>query len=373
MSCQHAVSHTNFSTNQTHHVVKLSSQDYVKISLHGIVSTVGIVENLLILAIVGFRVRRSIISVWILNLAASDLLATAFLPFFTLYMARGMTWTLGPTFCRIYSSIFFLNMFVSAFLLAAISLDRCLVVVKPVWTQNHRSIQVVRNVCWVIWTCAVVCTIPFYMFRDAIPGGPGKVFCYYNYARFLPKEPYDLKALCKQRKEGLAFMKLLLGFLIPLTIIVISYVTVSQSLARRGSRRPFRFVRLVVTVVVVFVLCWAPYHLFIILEVLAPKGSPTQKFASGALLTATTIGFLNSTINPILYVFSCPDLCNKIRQSLGAVMESILAEDLGELSRRRSTARSSLSNSELMVRKKSCSTALVLKSEERDQTEVLSL
>lgn len=344
-------------SNQTYQPDKLSSLNIFTVSLHGMVSTLGIIENLLILGVVGFRVRRSVISIWILNLAASDFLATCFLPFFTLYLARGGTWMLGSTFCRIYSYMFFLNMFVSAFLLAAISLDRCLVVVKPVWAQNYRSTELVGKICVVIWVCAMICTIPFYLFRDTIPQRSGKIHCYYNYARLPPSEPYNLIALCKQRKEGLVIMKFLFAFLIPLLIIIFSYVAVNKNLAYRGCRRPFRFVRLVVAVVVTFVLCWAPYHIFIIMEMMAPKGSFEQKIATKALPISTTIGFMNSVINPILYVFSCPDLCRKIRHSLGAVMESVLVEDLAELARRRSTARSSISTTEFVMRKKSSTLA----------------
>lgn len=338
--------------------------NYLTISLHGLFSSIGILENLLIIGVVGFRVRRSVISIWILNLAVSDLLATSFLPFFTYYMAQGNTWILGTTFCRIHSSIFFLNMFVSAFLLAAISMDRCLMVLRPVWAQNYRNTRLVGRICGVIWALAVVCTIPFYVFRDAIPLSNGRILCYYNYARHLPSEPYDLKALCKQRKEALVFTKLFLAFLIPLLIIIFSYANVNASLARRGSRRPFRFIRLVVAVVVTFVLCWAPYHLLIVMEVMAPDNHSVQKFVVKALPVAATIGFFNSVLNPILYVFSCPDLCNKIRQSLGAVMESVLAEDLAELARRRSTARSSISITNTSLRHKSSVTTLCLKTEE---------
>ncbi|XP_029382202.1 prostaglandin D2 receptor 2-like [Echeneis naucrates] len=357
--------HTANITVNPSHQVNLSSLKIFIISLHGVVSTIGIIENLLILAVVGFHVRRSVISMWILNLAASDLLATLSLPFFTLYMARGDTWTLGPTFCRIHSSIFFLNMFFSAFLLAAISMDRCLVVLRPVWAQNHRNVKAVGKICGAIWALAILCTIPFYIYRDTTTLPSGKTLCYYNYARgFLPSEPYDLKALCKYRKEALAFMKLFLAFLIPLLVIILSYSAVSATLAHRGCRRPFRFVRLVVAVVVTFILCWTPYHLFIILEVMAANGSALQTQASKALPVSATIGFLNSVLNPILYVFSCPDLCSKIRHSLGAVMESVLAEDLAELARRRSSGRSSISISRSLNRLQNSTGNVNLKSEE---------
>ncbi|XP_024290369.1 prostaglandin D2 receptor 2 [Oncorhynchus tshawytscha] len=321
------------------------------VCLHGLVSSFGILENILILGVVGFRVRRTVISVWIINLAASDLLATASLPFFTIFLARGGTWTLGTTFCKLHSSIFFLNMFVSAFLLAAISLDRCLVVHKPVWVHNRRNVQLVGRVCGIIWALAVLCTVPYYLFRDTIHRHDGRVMCYYNYAQYLPVREFDLKELCEARQDALAFSKLLLAFILPLVVIVWSYVSVTIGIARRGrNRHPFRFVRLVVAVLMSFVVCWAPYHVFSILEAVAQYRPSLRGLVASGLPPTASLAFLNSVLNPILYVFSCPDLCHKIRQSLAAVMESVLAEDLGEWSRRQSTQRSSSSTSELLLR-----------------------
>ncbi|XP_024229344.1 prostaglandin D2 receptor 2 [Oncorhynchus tshawytscha] len=322
---------------------RVGALSLVTVCLHGLVSAFSILENLLILGVVGFRIRRTVISVWILNLAASDLLSTASLPFFTIFLARGGTWTLGTTFCKLHSSVFFLNMFVSAFLLAAISLDRCLVVLKPVWIQNRRNVRLVGRVCGVIWALAILCTLPYYLFRDTIRRHDGRIMCYYNYAQYLNVREFDLRELCEARQDALAFSKLLLAFILPLVVIVGSYVFVNIGITRRGRRRrSFRFVRLVVAVVVSFVVCWAPYHIFSVLEAVAQYQPSLRGLVAHGLPPAASLSFLNSVLNPILYVFSCPDLCGKIRQSLGAVLESVLAEDLGEFSRQRSTQHSSI-------------------------------
>lgn len=358
-------------TNTLNSTVKITPLGAFTIFLHGLFSTIGIVENLLILIIVGFRVRRSIISIWILNLAASDLLATASLPFFTLYLARGKTWELGHPFCRIHSSIFFLNMFVSGFLLAAISLDRCIVVLKPVWAQNYRTKDLVVKICGLMWALAFLCTIPFYIFRDAIPQHSNKTQCYYHYARWLPAKPFDMGSLCSHREKTFAIFKLMFAFVIPLVIIIFSYIVVNTSLARRGCRRSFRFVRLVIAVVVSFIICWAPYHLLSVMEVTLPLQHRTQIFIAKTLPSAATIGFLNSVLNPILYVFSCPDMCTKIRHSLSAVMETVLAEDLAEYARRRSTMRSSIGPNEVMLEKQNSVSAVGVKLE-TDTSEAVS-
>ncbi|XP_012725666.2 prostaglandin D2 receptor 2 isoform X2 [Fundulus heteroclitus] len=111
----------------------------VVVCIHGIFSCLGILENALIIWVLGFRLRRrTVASVWMLNLAMSDFLATLTLPLFTFYLYSSNSWELGSVLCIAQVSIFFFNMFVSAFLLAAISLDRLILVAKPVWSQNHR-------------------------------------------------------------------------------------------------------------------------------------------------------------------------------------------------------------------------------------------
>ncbi|KAG9346603.1 hypothetical protein JZ751_006914 [Albula glossodonta] len=317
--------------------------------LHGMVSVFGILVNALILWVIGCRVRRSVISVWVLNLAASDLLATASLPFFTVFLAKGGTWTMHTTVCKAHSSVFFLNMFVSGFLLATISLDRSLVSLFPVWAQNHRDVELATRVCMAIWALGLLNTLPYYLFRDTIKRCDGRIMCYYNYRQLSPAGA-NIEGLCRSRQDVMAISKFLLAFLLPLLIIMGSYVAVSYSIFRRGRRHTFRFFRLVVAVIVSFILCWAPYHILSLLEAAAHYYPSLRKPVADALPPIVSLAFINSVLNPLLYVFSCPDFLAKIRQSLGAVLESVLVEDLGEVARRRSTAHSSVSTNELLMR-----------------------
>ncbi|XP_023657806.2 prostaglandin D2 receptor 2 [Paramormyrops kingsleyae] len=313
----------------------------VTVSIHGLVSAFGIFENLLILWVIGFHVPYSVLSIWILNLAVSDLLATASLPIFTYYLAQGSTWNMGPIFCKIHSAIFFLNMFVSGFLLATISLDRCLVCLRPVWAQNFRDVRMAVVVCISLWILAFLNTVPYYLFRGTIKRQDDRIMCYYNFMQFA-KEGNSTED-CGIWQDATASSKFIIAFLLPLVAIVGSYVTVSSSITRRGRRRTYRFFRLVVAVVVSFVLCWAPYHLFCLLEAIAHYRPELRQFVARGMPVAASLAFINSVLNPVLYVFSCPDFMAKIRQSLSKVMESVLVEDLDDVCRRRSTTRSSVS------------------------------
>uniref|UniRef100_A0A8C2YKU5 Prostaglandin D2 receptor 2 n=1 Tax=Chinchilla lanigera TaxID=34839 RepID=A0A8C2YKU5_CHILA len=275
---------------RSHRNSSLRYMDHASVLLHGLAALLGLAENGLIVFVVGCRMRQTVVTTWALHLALSDLLASASLPFFTYFLAVGHSWELGTAFCKLHSSVFFLNMFASGFLLSAISLDRCVRVVRPVWAQNHRSVAAARRVCAALWALALLNTVPYFVFRDTIPRRDGRTMCYYNVLLLAPGG--DRNATCGARQTALAASKFLLAFVLPLGVIAASHARAHAV----PSLRP---------------LAWR------------------------ALPLVTSLAFVNSVVNPLLYVLTCPDVGRKLRRSLRAVLESVLVEDGEPGSRRR--------------------------------------
>uniref|UniRef100_A0A3P9LEF4 G-protein coupled receptors family 1 profile domain-containing protein n=1 Tax=Oryzias latipes TaxID=8090 RepID=A0A3P9LEF4_ORYLA len=360
----------------------------VVVGVHGLVSLLGILENALIIWVVGFRLSsRTVTSVWVLNLALTDFLATLTLPLFTAYLHSSHSWELGDPLCKVQASIFFFNMFVSAFLLAAISLDRLLIAVSPAWSQNHRSVAGAWKVSALGWLWGAINTAPYFVFRSVVEKMDGRKLCYYNFALYLPSNG-TLQRDCDVRHGTMAISKMLLAFLIPLMIITGSHIKTALSLKARDRRRkqsaiflpdeqitlstnePSKrkfstastktnnmllgsistkprknslhpssslrpngqdmlsqsFKKLVTAAVLVFVLCWAPYHIFCMIELTAQHNEETLKLVETWLPLAATLAFLNPVLNPILYTFCCRKLSVRIRQSLGAVFDGLVEE-----------------------------------------------
>uniref|UniRef100_A0A667WIN2 Prostaglandin D2 receptor 2 n=1 Tax=Myripristis murdjan TaxID=586833 RepID=A0A667WIN2_9TELE len=316
---------------RNHSINKDVKANLVVVCIHGLVSCLGILENALVLWVVGFRLqRRTVASVWVLNLAMSDFLATLTLPLFTIYLNSSHSWELGNMLCSAEASIFFLNMFVSAFLLAAISLDRCLLVTRPVWCQNHRSVPTAWKVCVLGWLWAAINVFPYFMFRKVTERLDGSKMCYHNFALYSSSQA-TLARDCKVRQAATAISKLLLAFLIPLVVIAGSYILFGLSLRNRRLRR--NFTKMVTSVIAVFVICWAPYHVFCVMEVVAQYRPKSLFLVERALPLAATLAYLNPVLNPILYAFSCPNFCVRIRQSLGALFEGLVEEGGGGIMR----------------------------------------
>ncbi|XP_004646785.1 prostaglandin D2 receptor 2 [Octodon degus] len=325
----------------SHSNSSLRYMDHASVLLHGLAALLGLAENGLIVFVVGCRMRQTVVTTWALHLALSDLLASASLPFFTYFLAVGHSWEMGTAFCKLHSSVFFLNMFASGFLLSAISLDRCVRVVRPVWAQNHRSVAAARRVCAVLWALALLNTVPYFVFRDTIRRRDGRTMCYYNVLLLAPDGDRD--ATCGARQTALAVSKFLLAFVLPLGFIAASHAVLSVRLRRRpqGGPRPGRFARLVAAVVAAFALCWGPYHAFSLLEAHAHAVPALRPLAWRALPFVTSLAFVNCVVNPLLYVLTCPDVGRKLRRSLRAVIESVLVEDCETGSRRRRRGSSS--------------------------------
>ncbi|KAG9330775.1 hypothetical protein JZ751_015453 [Albula glossodonta] len=315
-----------------------SRVNLLSVSVLGVVSAVGISENALVLWAVGFHVRRTVSAVWVLNLALSDFLATLTLPLFTYYLYSSHSWELGQALCVAQSAIFFLNMFVSAFLLAAISLDRYLMVSRPVWSQTRRSVGAAWAVSGLGWLWAGLNTLPYAVFRQVMPKADNRTLCYHNFA--LHPSGAGLDADCRLRQTATALSKLLLAFLVPMAVIAGSYTGFAHSLRERERARQRRssssssyqtvsrqFSRMVASVIAAFVLCWAPYHLFCMLEVAAQDWTLGVKLVEVGLPLATIFSFLSPILNPAIYAFSCPDFCNRIRHSLGALLEALVEEE----------------------------------------------
>ncbi|XP_069843791.1 C3a anaphylatoxin chemotactic receptor-like [Dipodomys merriami] len=148
----------------------------------GLTCLLGLPGNGLVLWVAGFKMRRTVNTVWFLHLTLADLLCCLSLPFNLAYVLQGR-WPFGWLLCKLIPSAVILNMFASVFLLTAISIDRCLVVLKPIWCQNHRRVGTARAVCGCIWALAFLLCVPVFLYRDTFMEDQQEV-CGYNYAVF---------------------------------------------------------------------------------------------------------------------------------------------------------------------------------------------
>ncbi|XP_052510799.1 chemerin-like receptor 1 [Budorcas taxicolor] len=301
--------------------------------VYSIICLLGILGNGLVIVITTCKMKRTVNTVWFLNLAVADFLFNIFLPIHIAYAALDYHWVFGTAMCKISNFLLIHNMFTSVFLLTVISFDRCVSVLLPVWSQNHRSVRLAYTACLVIWVLAFFLSSPSLVFRDTAHLH-GKISCFNNFSLSAtgsspwPAHP-QVDPVGSSRHMVVTVTRFLCGFLVPGLITTACYFTIVYKLQRSRLAKTKKPFKIILTIIVTFFLCWCPYHAFYLLEL--RRGSvPPSVFSLGVPL-ATAIAIANSCMNPILYVFMGQDF-KKFRVALFSRLVNALSEDTGHSS-----------------------------------------
>lgn len=105
-------------------------------------------------------------------------------------------------------------------------------------------------------------------------------------------------------------LELVLGFLIPYSIIVVSYIRILRRLQNTKFGRRIRSEKLILAIVLTFCLFWLPYHIINMVQVtwaLFPEGEGKKllnKIWDSSRAVTSSIAFMSSCANPVLYFFA---------------------------------------------------------------------
>ncbi len=121
------------------------SLNIMSLIVYSLAFVLGVVGNGIVIWVTGFKMKRTVNTVWFLNLAVADFLFTAFLPLSVSYTAMDFHWPFGQFMCKFNSTLGFLNMFASVYILVVISIDRCVSVVRR---SGHKTIGMWAELLW---------------------------------------------------------------------------------------------------------------------------------------------------------------------------------------------------------------------------------
>lgn len=327
--------------------------------IYSLVCFLGILGNGLVIVIATLKMKKTVNTVWFVNLAVADFLFNIFLPIHITYAAMDYHWVFGKGMCKVSSFLLSHNMYTSVFLLTVISFDRCVSVLLPVWSQNHRSVRLAYMTCVVVWVLAFFLSSPSLVFRDTV-NRHGKITCFNNFSLAAP-EPFlnpthsRTDPVGYSRHVAVTVTRFLCGFLIPVFIITACYLTIVFKLQRNRLAKTKKPFKIIITIIITFFLCWCPYHTLYLLE-LHHTAVPASVFSLGLPL-ATAVAIANSCMNPILYVFMGHDF-KKFKVALFSRLVNALSEDTGPSSypSHRSFTKMSSLNEKASVNEKETST-----------------
>ncbi|XP_042279634.1 chemokine-like receptor 1 [Thunnus maccoyii] len=282
--------------------------------------------------------KKTMNTVWFLILALADFLFTPFLPFSVTYIALDFHWPFGNFLCKP-NTVRFLDMFPCVYILVMISLDRYVSVVWSVWAQNYRSVPEVSYVSLDVWVLGLILSLPYFIIGDTGPSYDDETIinCYNNFGFSDDCKTPSVNQLPLLNFKAMTITRFLLGFVVPFTVIVSCYAVIIHRLRRNRTRashssRPFKIIAAVITA---FFLCWAPFYIMTLIELwhhIDNRSSEVLKLViTIGVPLATSLAYLNSCLNPLLYVFMGRDFKDKVRKSILNVFETAFREEFSRL------------------------------------------
>lgn len=290
--------------------------------VYSLVLATGLPLNALALWVF-LRVLRinSVVSVYMCNLAASDLLFTLSLPLRLSYYARHH-WPFPGFLCQMSGAIFQMNMYGSCIFLMLINVDRYAAIVHPLRLRHLRRPHVARRVCLGVWALILLCAVP-----AARVHSPST--CWYeNSTVSLCFESFS-DQLWKGRLLPLLLLAETLGFLLPLAAVVYSSGRVFWTLAKPDatqSHRRQKTVRLLLINLIIFLLCFVPYNatlaVYGVLRANLVKSSlEARDQVRGVLMVMVLLAGANCVLDPLVYYFSAEGFRNTLR-NLGTALQT---------------------------------------------------
>ncbi|NWR34806.1 BKRB1 protein, partial [Tachuris rubrigastra] len=272
------------------------------------VCAIGMLGNVFVLFIYSLhKGPLKIAEIYLMNLAVADLIFLMGLPFWAENIRNEFNWPFGSFVCRSNSASMGLNMYTSIYLLVAVSVDRYLTLVH---TLNHRGIRskaIAKGICLFIWFFGILLSVPVFMFRTV------KHYPLWNISACT----LDFPSSSWETAQSLVFN--IVGFVLPSTAIIFLNFSTIRSLQKKArERRALRTkvckghkgtkaTRLILTVVLTFLFCWAPHHFFVFLSTLhrteVIKGCFWEELINFGEQFAYMLATINSCINPVIYVF----------------------------------------------------------------------
>ncbi|XP_070691748.1 C-C chemokine receptor type 2-like [Pempheris klunzingeri] len=284
-------------------------------TLYSLVFILGFVGNgLVVCVLVKHRNQTNLTDICLFNLALSDLLFVVALPFYSHFSAVS-DWTFGEFMCRFFSSSHNTGFFSNIFFMVVMTLDRYVVIMHTHSVARYRTLRAGITMSAFVWMLSLGISVPAFIFTKVINGSHG-LGC-----EFIPEN------------DGWRLYNLItinvLGLMIPLLVMVVSYSRIIPTLVNMRSTKKHRVVKLIISLVVVFFLFWAPYNISLFLLFLKSEGmlqGDACKLENNLRLSLTVteaLAYTHCCLNPIIYAFLGQKFMKRTMQMLRKWVQGI--------------------------------------------------
>lgn len=329
---------------------------HVVMVLAAITCLIGLFTNSIVIYITGFKMKKQKSRLWFLNLAVADILFLMTTPM-RLMILLSKNWTLGSHICKLSHFAYVCNIYCSAFLITALSIDRVLSVAKTLWHHKIFSQRICFCVCAAIWMVVLPLGIPalYYNNVDVVQNEtkcaftpflydtskndstPEKIL-YISFALEAIKttsrindaweEPAGFVRFPQHRnqckgsmccaddisvalyKKGQDFSNvsfipiIVIGYFIPLCVMIFSNLIIVLQVRQSHCINSTKLYKCIVILIGAFVLTKTPFAVakMIYLKAVYDMDISFLKYMRGIRIILFVIANLNSCLNPVLFV-----------------------------------------------------------------------
>uniref|UniRef100_H3CJT5 Trace amine-associated receptor 1 n=1 Tax=Tetraodon nigroviridis TaxID=99883 RepID=H3CJT5_TETNG len=265
----------------------------------GVIVIVTVCGNLLVtVSIIYFKQLHTPTNYLLVSLAVSDFLLGFLVMLPDMIQLVETCWYFGDILCKVHLSSAVMLCTASIINLSLISIDRYNAVIHPLLYRRKMTGHVVFLLIFFGWSVSGVVGFGMIFFRLNILG----IEDFYNEGR------------CVLFQSGMSStVSSVLSFYIPGIIMISVYVkiffvakrqflniqnTTCMTSARDSNKKQTKATKTVVVIMGAFLLCWAPFFLCNVINPFISYSTPAP-----LIQTFGWVGFINSTLNPLIYAF----------------------------------------------------------------------
>ncbi|XP_015284187.1 PREDICTED: C-X-C chemokine receptor type 3-like, partial [Gekko japonicus] len=264
-----------------------------------VVFVVGLIGNGLVAVVLGKRRCPWLLAdCYLFQLALADLLLVLSLPFWAAELTWG--WIFSEGLCKLLGTLTSTNGYSTVFLLACISVERYLAIVHAIQLYHRWKLLHTYLASAVLWGVSLGLSAVESHFRTvSFFSQAGRFVCHLGF------EAQEAESW----RLGLRLISFFLGFLLPVLVMFFCYSRIAVRLWRARLFGKVPALRLLLAILVLFVLSWAPYHAFLLMDSLRRQGHFGRSCAWGkaldyGLLFTHTLGLTHCCLNPLVYAFA---------------------------------------------------------------------
>lgn len=267
------------------------------IAVYSVIILLGFLENFLVLfVLIRNRHLRETTNIFIIGLSMSDILLCLFNLPVQLHYQLTNQWAFGETLCRVFMPTYAVPVFVSSMSILMIAIDRYMRIVHPL--RQHLSCTSAVALLIFIAICTSFLVIPViiqaeYNVIDFPQFNFHRTYCVEIWSSLKLRHIYTAATVSLQ-------------FFVPLCATSVLYMKIMSvrsqrlSLRKKEKENKNRTNKILISVVLLFSVCWLPWNVFALILEFKPLLIPTRyiKFCD---LASKAFAMSSACINPFLY------------------------------------------------------------------------